>query len=174
MDDENTARFTATLHLGDPRGLHCRVSALLAYRLRVEAPQTRVTLRTPEGRDADPRMPHQTMSLGARHSGVVEVEATGHDAARGLEIVRSIVEREPLSREEVIGAIPANVGGDIGKIRAGQQQTLRWESWADLREEDARDLAEWKSPGGWLYELADDLTPWVKSIGGVENMPIDD
>jgi hypothetical protein len=114
------------------------------------------------------------MNLGARHSGVVEVEATGRDAARGLEVVRSIVEREPLSREEVIGAIPANVGGDIGKIRAGQQQTLRWESWADLREEDARDLAEWKSPGGWLYELADDLTPWVKSIGGVENMPIDD
>jgi hypothetical protein len=41
MDEANKApgeRLTATLRLGDPRGLHCRVSALLAHRLRVEAP----------------------------------------------------------------------------------------------------------------------------------------
>jgi hypothetical protein len=114
-------------------------------------------------------MPHQTMNLGARQSGVVEVEATGHDAARGLEVIRSIVEREPLSREEVIEAIPADVGGDVGEIRASQkeaarsqQEATRWASWAHLREEDARDLEEWKSPGGFLYELANDLAPWVR------------
>jgi phosphotransferase system HPr-like phosphotransfer protein len=70
------ARLTATLNLQDPRGLHCRVSALLAHRLRVEAPRAEVTLHTPEGR-ADPRMPLQTINLGARHSGMVSVEATG-------------------------------------------------------------------------------------------------
>ena len=179
MNDEHTARFSATLHLRDPRGLHCRVSALLAYRLCVEAPQTRVTLRTPEGREADPRMPYQTMNLRARNSGMVEVEATGRDAARGLEIIRSIVEREPLSREEVVGAIPADVGGDVGEIRASQQEAvrseqvaIRLESWADLREEDARDLAEWKSPGGFLYELSNDLAPWVERA--MEEFGVDD
>src|SRR5215210_4196359 len=109
MDEANKAygeRLTARLHLGDPRGLHCRVAALLAYRLRVEAPDAEVTLRTPEGRQADPRMPLQTINLGARHSGVVEVEATGDDAAKAMEIIRSLVEQELLSREEVIEAIP--------------------------------------------------------------------
>ena len=169
MDGEHTTRLTATLRLQDERGLHCRVSALLAYRLRVEAPRTRVTLRTPEGREADPKMPYQTMTLGARHSRVVKFEAMGLDAEKALKVVRSIVEREPLSREEVIGAIPADVGGDVGEIRADQQkavhsepEAIRRAAWAAAREEDARDLEEWKSPGGWLYELADDLAPWVK------------
>src|SRR5919112_610405 len=110
MEETNMAsgeRLTATLRLGDPRGLHCRVSALLAHRLRVEAPHAEVTLHTPEGRrHADPKLPLQTINLGARHSRIVNVAATGDDAARAMEIVRSLVEREPLSREEVIEAIP--------------------------------------------------------------------
>jgi phosphotransferase system HPr (HPr) family protein len=146
--------LTVTLSLGDPRGLHCRVAALLAYRLRVEAPSAEVTLRTPEGRQADPKMPLQTINIGARHSGMISVEATGEDAARAMEIVRSVVEREPLSREEVIKAIPEGVDDDIGEIRARQQSELNWESWADQREQDENDLWEWKQPGGWIYELA--------------------
>ncbi len=90
-------RLTATLRLGDPRGLHCRVSALLAHRLRVEAPSAEVTLHTPEGRQADPKMPLQTINIGARHSGMVSVEAWGEDAAKALEIIRNVVEREPLN-----------------------------------------------------------------------------
>jgi phosphotransferase system HPr (HPr) family protein len=156
MEEANKApreRLTASIHLGDPGGLHCRVSALLAYRLRVEAPNAEVMLRTPEGRQADPKMPIQTINLGARHSGVVTVVATGSDAAKAVEIVRSVVERESLSREEVIEAIPEGVDDDIGEIRAQQQSQLNWESWADQREKDANDLWEWKQPGGWLWEL---------------------
>jgi phosphotransferase system HPr (HPr) family protein len=157
MEETNKAsgeRLTATLNLRDPRGLHCRVAGLLAYRLRVEAPDAEVMLRTPEGRQADPERPLQTMNVGARHSGVVSVEASGDDAAKAMEIVRSVVEREPLSREEVIEAIPEELGGEIGEIRAQQQSQLNWESWADQREKDANDLWEWKQPGGWIYELA--------------------
>jgi phosphotransferase system HPr (HPr) family protein len=156
MEETNKAsgeRLTATLNLRDPRGIHCRVSALLAYRLRVEAPGAEITLRVPEGRQADPMFPIKTINLGARHSGVVNVEATGEDAAKAMEILRSLVEREPLSREEVIEAIPEGVDGEIGEIRAHQQSQLKWESWADLREQDENDLWEWKQPGGWLYEL---------------------
>jgi phosphotransferase system HPr (HPr) family protein len=157
MDEANKVpgeRLTVNLRLGDSRGLHCRVSALLAHRLRVEAPSAEVTLRTPEGRRADPKMPLQTMNLGTRHSRVITVEATGDDAAKAMEIVRSVVEREPLSREEVIEAIPEGVDDDIGEIRAHQQSQLNWESWADQREKDENDLWEWKQPGGWIYELA--------------------
>ena len=146
-------RLTATLRLGDPRGLHCRVSALLAHRLRVEAPSAEVTLHTPEGKQTDPKMPLQTMNISARHSRVVTVEATGEDAAKAMEIIRSVVEHEPLSREEVIEAIPEGVGGEIEEIRAQQQSQLNWESWADLREQNANDLWEWKQPGEWLWEL---------------------
>ncbi len=156
MENANKAsgeRLIATLRLGDPRGLHCRVSALLAHRLRVEAPSAEVTLRTPEGQ-ANPKMPIQTINLGARHSGVVKAEATGDDAAKAMEIVRSVVEREPLSREEVIEAIPEGMDDEIGEIRSRQQSQLNWESWADQREKDANDLWEWKQPGGWIYELA--------------------
>jgi phosphotransferase system HPr (HPr) family protein len=143
---QEATRLTATLHLGDPTGLHCRVSALLAYRLRVEAPTAEVTLRVPEGRQADPRRPLQTMNLGARHSGVVSVEASGDDAAKAMEIVRSLVGREALSREEVIEAIPEGVGGEIGEIRARQQRLIQ-------EEQDKADYARWISPGGWLWEL---------------------
>jgi phosphotransferase system HPr-like phosphotransfer protein len=94
----------------------------VAYRLRVEAPRAEVTLHTLEGRQGDPKKPLQTMNLGARHNGVVKVEATGEDAAKAIGVVRSVVEREPLSREEVIGAIPDGVGGEIEEIRARQQQ----------------------------------------------------
>jgi phosphotransferase system HPr (HPr) family protein len=139
-------RLTATLNLQDPRGLHCRVSALLAHRLRVEAPSAEVTLHTPEGRRADPKMPIQTINLGARHSGVVEVEVAGDDAAKAMEIVRSVVEREPLSREEVIEAIPEGVGGEIEEIRTHQQRLIQ-------EEQDKADYDRWISPGGWLYEL---------------------
>lgn len=168
--DEDKTQLTATLRLRDPRGLHCRVSALLAHRLRTEAPDAEILLRTLEGREANPKMPLQTITLGARHSGVVKVEVTGPDAAKAIDVVRSIVERESLSREEVVKAIPEKVGGDIGRIRTGQQQTIRWESWADLREQDKNDLAEWRSPGGWLYELADDTALWVKAASGIENV----
>ena len=119
----------------------------MAHRLRVEAPSVEITLRTPEGGRADPKLPIQTINLGARHSGVVKVEATGEDAARAMEIVRSVVEREPLSREEVIGAIPEGVGGEIGTIRARQQRIIQ-------EEQDKADVQRWKSPGGWIYELA--------------------
>jgi phosphotransferase system HPr (HPr) family protein len=152
-DETSGERLIANLPLGDPGGLHCRVAALLAYRLRVEAPDAEVTLHTSEGRRADPRMLLQTINLGARHSGMVSVEATGEDAAKAMEIVRSVIEREPLSREEVIESIPEGVGGEIEEIRAHQQSQLNWESWADQREKDANDLWEWKQPGGWLYEL---------------------
>jgi len=150
MEETNKAsgeRLTATLNLRDPRGLHCRVAALLAYRLRVEAPDAEVMLRTPEGRQADPERPLQTMNVGARNSGVVSVEASGDDAAKALEIVRSVVEREPLSREEVIEAIPEGAGGEIGEIRKRQQRIIQ-------EEQDKADVQRWKSPGGWLYELA--------------------
>jgi phosphotransferase system HPr (HPr) family protein len=140
------ARLTATLHLGDPGGLHCRVAALLAYRLRVEAPDSEVTLRVPEGRQANPKMPLQTINLGARYSGMVEVEATGDDAAKAIEIIRSLVERETRSREQVIEAIPEEVGGDIGEIRTRQQRRIE-------EERDKADVQRWKSPGGWLWEL---------------------
>jgi phosphotransferase system HPr (HPr) family protein len=140
------ARLTATLNLRDPRGIHCRVSALLAYRLRVEAPSAEVTLYTPERRQADPKRPLQTINLGARHSGVVKVEATGNDAAKALEIVRSLVGREALSREEVIEAIPEGVGGEIEEIRTRQQRLIQ-------EEQDKADYDRWISPGGWLYEL---------------------
>lgn len=146
VDLKEDARLTATLNLQDPRGLHCRVSALLAYRLRVEAPSAEVMLRTPEGRQADPRMPLQTINLGARHSLVITVEATGDDAAKAMEIVRGLVEREPLSREEVIEAIPERVDGEIGEIRARQQRLIQ-------EEQDKADYDRWISPGGWLYEL---------------------
>jgi phosphotransferase system HPr (HPr) family protein len=139
-------RLTATLHLGDPRGLHCRVSALLAYRLRVDAPSADVTLRVPEGRRADPKMPLQSMNLGARHSRVITIEASGDDAAKALEIVRSVVEREPLSREEVVRAIPEGESGEIGEIWARQQRLIQ-------EEQDKADYDRWISPGGWLYEL---------------------
>jgi phosphotransferase system HPr (HPr) family protein len=156
-------RLTATLNVHDERGLHCRVAALLAYRLCAEAPDAEVTLRTLEGRVADPKMTLQTINIGARHSGVVLVETIGPDAAKALEVIRSVVEREPLSREEVIEAIPEGVGGDIGELRARQQKQHRWESWADLREQDANDLAKWKAPGGWLYELMDDVSPSARN-----------
>jgi phosphotransferase system HPr (HPr) family protein len=146
-DLKEVAQLTATLSLGDPGGLHCRVSALLAYRLRVEVPNAEVMLRTPEGRQADPKMPIQTINLGARHSGVVKVEATGKDAAKAMEIVRGVVEREPLSREEVIQAIPEGVDGEIGEIRKRQQRIIQ-------EERDKADVQRWKSPGGWIYELA--------------------
>jgi phosphotransferase system HPr (HPr) family protein len=139
-------RLTATLRLGDPRGLHCRVSALLAHRLRVEVPDAEVTLRVPEGRGADPKMPIQTINLGARHSRMVNVEASGEDAAKAMEIVRSVVEREPLSRREVIEAIPEGVDGEIGEIRSHQQRLVE-------EEQDKADYHRWISPGGWLYEL---------------------
>jgi len=144
-DLKEDARLTAKLHLGDPRGLHCRVSALLAHRLRVEVPNAEVTLYTPE-RQADPKMPLQTINLDARQTGMVSVEATGDDAARAMEIVRSVVEREPLSREEVIKAIPEGLEGEIGEIRARQQQIIQ-------EEQDKADYDRWISPGGWLYEL---------------------
>jgi phosphotransferase system HPr (HPr) family protein len=142
---QEATRLTATLHLGDPTGLHCRVAALLAYRLRVEAPSAEVTLHTPE-RQADPKMPIQTINLDAQHSGVVKVEASGDDATRALEIVRSLVGRKALSREEVIEAIPEGVGGEIGEIRARQQRLIQ-------EERDKADYDRWISPGGWLYEL---------------------
>jgi phosphotransferase system HPr (HPr) family protein len=145
-DLKEDARLTATLNLQDPRGLHCRVSALLAYRLRVEAPSAEVMLRTPEGRQADPKLPLQTMNLGARHSRVVSVEASGDGAAKSVEIVRSVVEREPLSREEVIEAIPEGESGEIGELRARQQRLIE-------EEQDKADYDRWISPGGWLYEL---------------------
>jgi len=150
-------RLTATLSLRDPRGLHCRVSALLAYRLRVEAPDAEVTLHTLEGRQADPKMPLQTMNLGARHSGVVKVEAKGDDAAKAIGVVRSVVEREPLSCEEVIGAIPAEVGGEIGEIRASQHRQI-----------EKVEVEQWKAPGGWLYEL---IGP--EQLGYVSDEPVD-
>ena len=154
MDERNEemARITATFRLQDERGLHCRVAALLAYRLQVEAPQAEITLRTLEGREADPKMPFQTITLGARHSGVVLAETTGADAENALRIVRDIVEREDLSRAEVVDAIPADVGGEIGTLRGRQQRT-----------QDDEDLAEWKAPGGFLHELADDTAPWAKA-----------
>jgi phosphotransferase system HPr (HPr) family protein len=146
------ARLTATLSLQDPRGLHCRVSALLAHRLRVEAPHAEVTLHTPEGRQADPKMPIQTINLCARHSGVVKVEATGDDAAKAMGIVRSVVEREPLSRKEVVEAIPEGVVGEIGELRARQQDLV-----------DRADFERWSSPGGWLWELMDDRAPSARN-----------
>ena len=135
------------------------MAALLAYRLRVEAPHAGITLRTPEGREADPKMPLQTIKLEARHSGVVEVEATGADAEKALKVVREVVERKDLSRAEVVDAIPAEVGGEIGTLRAWQQGALL----APQRAQDAGELAEWKAPGGFLHELADDTAPWVKA-----------
>ena len=149
MEETNKAsgeRLTATLNLRDPRGIHCRVSALLAYRLRVEAPSAEVTLYTPERRQADPKRPLQTINLGARHSLVITVEATGDDAAKAMEIVRSVVEREPLSREEVVEAIPEGESGEIGEIRARQQRLIQ-------EEQDKADYDRWISPGGWLWEL---------------------
>jgi phosphotransferase system HPr (HPr) family protein len=158
VDTDETAQIRATLRVQDERGLHCRVSALLAYRLRVEAPDAEVTLRTLEGREADPKKPLQTQRLGARHSGVVLVEAIGPDAPQALEVVRSIVEREPLSREEVVEAIPEDVGGEIGEIRHNQKRALWLKSpegraWMTFRERDKAEVEDWKSPGGWLYEL---------------------
>jgi phosphotransferase system HPr (HPr) family protein len=149
MEEANKAsgkRLTAKLNQGDPRGLHCQVAALLAYRLRVEAPDAEVTLHTPEGKQADPKMLIQTMNLGARHSLVITVEATGDDAAKAMEIVRSVVEREPLSREEVIESIPEGADGEIGEIRARQQRLIQ-------EEQDKADYDRWISPGGWLWEL---------------------
>jgi phosphotransferase system HPr (HPr) family protein len=160
MEETNEAsgeRLTATLNLRDPRGLHCRVAALLAYRLRVEAPHAEVALCTPEGRHADPKVPIQTINLGARHSGVVKIEATGGDAAKAMEIIRSVVEREPLSREEVIEAIPEGVGGEIGEIRKRQQRRIE-------DERDKADFARWSAPGGWLYELMDDSVPSARNL----------
>jgi len=150
-------RLTATLHVQDDRGLHCRVSALLAYRLRIEAPDAEVRLRTLERREADPKMPLQTIEVGARHSCVIEVEATGGDAAKAIEVVRSVVEREPLSREEVIGAIPEEVDGDIGEIRADQHRHI-----------EKVEVEQWKAPGGWLYEL---IGP--EQLGYVSDEPVD-
>jgi phosphotransferase system HPr-like phosphotransfer protein len=128
------------------------VAALLAYRLGLEAPRAEITLRTPEGREADPKMPLRTISLGARHSGVVEAEATGTDAKEALKVVREVVGREHITRADVLDAIPADVGGEIGGFRGRQQ-----------RAQDGEDLAEWKSPGGFLHELADDRLPWLKA-----------
>ena len=158
-NDAQTTRITATLLLRDPRGLHCRVAALLAYKLRVEAPYAEITLSTPEGREADPKMPLQTISLGARHSGVVQAEAAGADAEKALEVIRGVVERKDLSRAEVIDAIPIDAGGEIGRLRAGQEQAVM----AQQRAQDGEDLAEWKAPGGFLHELADDRLPWAKA-----------
>jgi phosphotransferase system HPr-like phosphotransfer protein len=162
MDErsEHATRITATFRLRDERGLHCRVAALLAHRLRVEAPYAEITLRTPEGREADPKKPLQTITLEARHSGVVLAEATGPDAAQALGIVRDIVEREHITRAEVVDVIPAEVGGEIGTLRAWQQGALQ----APQRAQDGEDLAEWKAPGGFLHELADDRAPWVKAL----------
>jgi phosphotransferase system HPr (HPr) family protein len=157
--NEQTPRVTATFRLRDERGLHCRVAALLAYRLRVEAPDTEITLRTLEGREANLKVPLQTITLRARLSGVVEVEATGHDAAEALSIVRDIVEREHITRAEVVEAIPANLEGEIGTLRAWQKGALL----APQRRQDGEDLAEWKAPGGLLHELADDTAPWLKA-----------
>ena len=150
--NEQKERLTATFRLRDERGLHCRVAALLAYRLQVEAPYAEVTLRTPEGREADPKKPLQAINLRARHSGVVEVEVTGADAEKAMKVVRDIVEREHVTRAEVVEEIPADVGGEIGTLRGRQQ-----------RAQDCEDLAEWKAPGSFLYEIADDTAPWVKA-----------
>ena len=156
---KQTERLTATFRLRDARGLHSRVAAMLAYRLGVEAPRAEITLRTPEGREADPKIPLRTIGLGVRHSGVVLAEVTGPDAAKALKVVRDVVEREPFSRAEVIDAIPADVGGEIGRLREGQEEALM----ARQRVQDGEDLAEWKAPGSFLHELADDRAPWVKA-----------
>ena len=37
---------------------------------------------------------------------------------------------------------------------------------------DKEEVAEWKSPGGWLCELADDLAPWVRRA--MEAFGVDD
>ena len=157
--NEQTARITGTFRVRDERGLHSRVAALLAYRLNVEAPEAEIVLRTPEGREADPKIPLRTIGLGVRHSGLVLAEVTGPDAAKALRVVRDVVEREPFSRAEVIDAIPADVGGEIGRLRDGQEEALM----ARQRVRDGEDLAEWKSPGGFLHELADDRLPWAKA-----------
>ena len=168
--DEHRGRLTATFRLRDERGLHCRVSALLAYRLITQAPDAEIILRTLEGRTANPKMPLETINIGARHSGVVSVEAKGADAAKAVEVVRSIVIREPLTREEVVEAIPEDTGGEIGEIRASQKRFLWFESpegraWVALCEQDKAEVEAWKSPGGWLHELADDAAPWTKREG---------
>jgi phosphotransferase system HPr-like phosphotransfer protein len=157
--NEQTAGVTATFRLRDERGLHSRVAALLAYRLRVEAPDAETTLRTPEGREADPKMPLRAISLGVRHSDLVLAEATGPDAAKALGVVRDVVQREPFSRAEVVEEIPAEVGGEIGRLREGQEQAVM----ALQRAQDGEDLAEWKAPGGFLHDLADDRLPWAKA-----------
>jgi hypothetical protein len=90
---------------------------------------------------------------------VIQVEATGGDAAKALRVVSDVVEREPFSRAEVIDAIPADVGGEIGRLREGQEEAVM----ARQRVRDGEDLAEWKSPGGFLHELADDRLPWAKA-----------
>ena len=43
------------------------------------------------------------------------------------------------------------------------------EAW---RQFDKEEVEEWKSPGGWLYELEDDLAPWVKQA--MEEFGVDD
>jgi hypothetical protein len=42
-----------------------------------------------------------------------------------------------------------------------------WQGWERRRREfeDLRDIEEWKSPGGWLYELTDDAAPWTRREG---------
>ncbi len=59
----------------------------------------------------------------------------------------------------MVDAIPAEVGGEIGTLRAWQKGALQ----APQRRQDGEDLAEWKAPGGCLHELADDTAPWVKA-----------
>ncbi len=44
------------------------------------------------------------------------------------------------------------------------------EAW---REFDKDEVEDWKSPGGFLHELADDTAPWVKAAGGIGDIPID-
>ncbi len=39
-------------------------------------------------------------------------------------------------------------------------------AWTEF---DQGELEQWKSPGGWLHEFADDTATWVKAAGGIEN-----
>lgn len=161
--------LTTTLQIGDPRGIHCRPAALLAHRLKTEAPDAFVVLRTAEGREANAKAISELYILGARHSGTVEITCSGPDADRAMEIVREVTERPAPTRPEVLAAIPEDTGGDLGSMR-------RHISRVALRErerEERGEVQEWKSPGGCLFELTDERCEDTKLEDAEEALAFD-
>jgi len=138
----------ATLRLRDSKGLHCKPAAMIASRLRA-VPDARVLLLAGGG-TANARRPLAMLGLRLRCGDSVRVEANGPGADRAVQIVRGVIEGGPRSATAV-----------LNEIFSEGSSLPHWKAWAKVVEHiDKAEVEGWKSEGGWLSELMNDLAPW--------------